>query len=209
MYEKKRIALLKYLQKNNPYPKTALNYNSVFELLIAVVLSAQTTDIAVNKATAKLFTIANTAKKIIKLNIYEISLYIKSVGLYNNKAKNIYNLSQILCDCYDGNVPNNRNLLEALPGVGRKSANIVLNVFFNQPTIAVDTHVFRVCNRTNFAVGHNVLEVEQKLLQIVPDEFKKNCHLWFMLHGRHICKAKKPLCNSCYIKNICEFKGKN
>ncbi|HGJ5876555.1 MAG TPA: endonuclease III [Arsenophonus sp.] len=208
MNKQKRIAILTRLRDNNPTPTTELIFNSPFELLISVLLSAQATDISVNKATAKLYQIANTAKKMLALDIYEIKSYIKTIGLFNTKAENIIKTCQILVDKYNGEVPENREALESLPGVGRKTANVILNTAFGWPTIAVDTHIFRVCNRTNFAPGKNVIEVEQKLLKVVPNEFKVNCHHWFILHGRYTCLARKPRCGSCIIEDLCEFNDK-
>ncbi|HGJ5884827.1 endonuclease III [Arsenophonus sp.] len=208
MNKQKRIDILTRLRDNNPTPTTELVFNSPFELLISVLLSAQATDISVNKATAKLYPIANTAEKMLALGIDEIKHYIKTIGLFNTKAENIIKTCQILIDKYDGQVPENREALESLPGVGRKTANVVLNTAFGWPTIAVDTHIFRICNRTNFAPGKNVIEVEQKLLKVVPIEFKVDCHHWFILHGRYTCIARKPRCGSCIIEDLCEFNDK-
>ncbi|WP_063655860.1 endonuclease III [Candidatus Arsenophonus triatominarum] len=208
MNKQKRIDILTRLRDNNPTPTTELVFNSPFELLISVLLSAQATDISVNKATAKLYPIANTAEKMLALGIDEIKHYIKTIGLFNTKAENIIKTCQILIDKYNGQVPENREALESLPGVGRKTANVVLNTAFGWPTIAVDTHIFRVCNRTNFAPGKNVIEVEQKLLKVVPIEFKVDCHHWFILHGRYTCIARKPRCGSCIIEDLCEFNDK-
>lgn len=208
MNKQKRIDILTRLRDNNPTPTTELVFNSPFELLISVLLSAQATDISVNKATAKLYQIANTAEKMLALGINEIKHYIKTIGLFNTKAENIIKTCQILIDKYNGQVPENREALESLPGVGRKTANVVLNTAFGWPTIAVDTHIFRVCNRTNFAPGKNVIEVEQKLIKVVPIEFKVDCHHWFILHGRYTCIARKPRCGSCIIEDLCEFNDK-
>ncbi|CAA2929632.1 endonuclease III [Arsenophonus endosymbiont of Bemisia tabaci] len=212
MNKQKRIDILTRLRDNNPTPTTELVFNSPFELLISVLLSAQATDISVNKATAKLYPIANTAEKMLALGIDEIKHYIKTIGLFNTKAENIIKTCQILIDKYNNQVPENREALESLPGVGRKTANVVLNTAFGWPTIAVDTHIFRVCNRTNFAPGKNVIEVEQKLLKVVPIEFKVDCHHWFILHGRYTCIARKPrcgsCCGSCIIEDLCEFNDK-
>lgn len=208
MNKQKRIDILTRLRDNNPTPTTELVFNSPFELLISVLLSAQATDISVNKATAKLYPIANTAEKMLALGINEIKHYIKTIGLFNTKAENIIKTCQILIDKYNGQVPENREALESLPGVGRKTANVVLNTAFGWPTIAVDTHIFRVCNRTNFAPGKNVIEVEQKLIKVVPIEFKVDCHHWFILHGRYTCIARKPRCGSCIIEDLCEFNDK-
>ncbi|HGJ5872563.1 MULTISPECIES: endonuclease III [Arsenophonus] len=208
MNKQKRIAILTRLRDNNPTPTTELTFNSPFELLISVLLSAQATDISVNKATAKLYPVANTAEKMLALGLDEIKRYIKTIGLFNTKAENIIKTCQILIDRYNGEVPEDREALESLPGVGRKTANVVLNTAFGWPTIAVDTHIFRVCNRTNFAPGKNVIEVEQKLLKVVPTEFKVDCHHWFILHGRYTCIARKPRCGSCIIEDLCEFDDK-
>jgi len=208
MNKQKRIDILTRLRDNNPTPATELFFNSPFELLISVLLSAQATDISVNKATAKLYPIANTAEKMLALGINEIKHYIKTIGLFNTKAENIIKTCQILIDKYNSQVPENREALESLPGVGRKTANVVLNTAFGWPTIAVDTHIFRVCNRTNFAPGKNVIEVEQKLIKVVPIEFKADCHQWFILHGRYTCIARKPRCGSCIIEDLCEFNDK-
>lgn len=208
MNKQKRIDILTRLRDNNPTPTTELVFNSPFELLISVLLSAQATDISVNKATAKLYPIANTAEKMLALGINEIKHYIKTIGLFNTKAENIIKTCQILIDKYNSQVPENREALESLPGVGRKTANVVLNTAFGWPTIAVDTHIFRVCNRTNFAPGKNVIDVEQKLIKVVPIEFKVDCHHWFILHGRYTCIARKPRCGSCIIEDLCEFNDK-
>jgi endonuclease III len=208
MNKQKRIAILTRLRDNNPTPTTELTFNSPFELLISVLLSAQATDISVNKATAKLYPVANTAEKMLALGLDEIKRYIKTIGLFNTKAENIIKTCQILIDRYNGEVPEDREALESLPGVGRKTTNVVLNTAFGWPTIAVDTHIFRVCNRTNFAPGKNVIEVEQKLLKVVPTEFKVDCHHWFILHGRYTCIARKPRCGSCIIEDLCEFDDK-
>lgn len=208
MNKQKRIDILTRLRDNNPTPTTELVFNSPFELLISVLLSAQATDISVNKATAKLYPIANTAEKMLALGINEIKHYIKTIGLFNTKAENIIKTCQILIDKYNSQVPENREALESLPGVGRKTANVGLNTAFGWPTIAVDTHIFRVCNRTNFAPGKSVIEVEQKLIKVVPIEFKVDCHHWFILHGRYTCIARKPRCGSCIIEDLCEFNDK-
>ncbi|WMY95966.1 MAG: endonuclease III (plasmid) [Arsenophonus sp.] len=208
MNKKKRIAILERLRDNNPMPKTELVFNSNFELLISVLLSAQTTDISVNQATAKLYLVANTVEKMLELGVDQIKKYIKTIGLFNTKAKNIIKTCQILIDKHKGIVPKNRKALEALPGVGRKTANVILNVAFGFNTIAVDRHIFRVCNRTHFAIGKNVLEVEKKILKLVPNEFKKKFHDWFVFHGRYTCIAKKARCKFCIIEDLCEFKDK-
>lgn len=188
--------------------ETNLIYQSDFELLIAVLLSAQSKDVQVNKVTKQLFKIANTPQSIIKLGLNKIKNYIKFIGLFNSKAENILKTCQLLITKYNGVVPNNRLELESLPGVGRKTSNIILNIIFNHPTIAVDTHVFRVCNRSQFAIGNNALAVEHKLMSVVPHEFKKNCHKYFINHGRYTCFAKKPNCSNCIISSLCEFQNK-
>lgn len=208
MNQEKRTLILKRLQENNPHPTTELAYSSNFELLISVLLSAQATDVSVNKATALLYPVANTPAALLELGVDGIKQYIKTIGLYNSKAENIVKTCRILLDEHNGEVPENRAALEALPGVGRKTANVVLNTAFGWPTIAVDTHIFRVCNRTSFAPGKNVDEVEAKLLKVVPKEFKLDCHLWLILHGRYTCIARKPRCGSCIIEDLCEFKEK-
>lgn len=208
MNKQKRINILTRLRNNNPIPTTGLVFNSAFELLISVLLSSQATDISVNKATAKLYPVANTAEKMLAIGIDEIKHYIKTIGLFNTKAENIIKTSKMLINKYNGEVPENREALESLPGVGHKTANVVLNTAFGWLTIAVDTHVFRVCNRTNFAPGKNVIKVEQKLLKIVPIEFKVDFHNWFVLHGRYTCVARKPRCGSCIIEDLCEFNDK-
>ena len=208
MNQEKRTLILKRLQENNPHPTTELAYSSNFELLISVLLSAQATDVSVNKATALLYPVANTPAALLELGVDVIKQYIKTIGLYNSKAENIVKTCRILLDEHNGEVPENRAALEALPGVGRKTANVVLNTAFGWPTIAVDTHIFRVCNRTGFAPGKNVDEVEAKLLKVVPKEFKLDCHHWLILHGRYTCIARKPRCGSCIIEDLCEFKEK-
>ncbi|MFP3014287.1 MAG: endonuclease III [Arsenophonus sp.] len=208
MNKQKRITILSRFRDNNPTPRTELFFNSPFELLISVLLSAQASDINVNRVTEKLYLISNTPDKMINLGICEIKYHIKTIGLFNKKAENIIKTCQILIDKYNGEVPENQEALESLPGVGRKTANVILNVAFGWPTIAVDTHVFRISNRTNFASGKNVIDVEKKLLKVVPNEFKLNCHKWFILHGRYTCIKKKPCCYSCIIKDLCEFKNK-
>ncbi|MEI9534240.1 endonuclease III [Moellerella wisconsensis] len=208
MNKTKRIEILTRLRANDPHPTTELNFNSPFELLISVLLSAQATDVSVNKATAKLYPIANTPEKILALGVDGLKSYIKTIGLFNTKAENVIKTCQMLIEKHQGEVPEDRAALEALPGVGRKTANVVLNTAFGWPTIAVDTHIFRVCNRTNFAPGKNVVEVEEKLLKVVPAEFKVDCHHWLILHGRYTCIARKPRCGSCIIEDLCEFKQK-
>jgi len=208
MNKQKRYEIFSRLKQHNPKPTTELNYKTPFELLVAVILSAQATDKGVNKATQKLFKVANTPRKIYNLGEEGLKEYIKTIGLYNSKAKNIIKTCDILIKEHKGKVPSERTLLEALPGVGRKTANVVLNTAFGEPTIAVDTHIFRVSNRTNIAPGNNVLEVELKLLKFVPDDFKQDAHHWMILHGRYTCIARKPRCGSCVIENLCEYKDK-
>lgn len=208
MNQAKRIEILTRLRDNNPHPTTELKFDSPFELLISVLLSAQATDVSVNKATAILYPIANTPKAMLDLGVDGIKKYIKTIGLFNTKAENVFKTCQILIDKHNSEVPEDREALEALPGVGRKTANVVLNTAFGWPTIAVDTHIFRVCNRTGFAPGKNVNEVEHKLLKVVPAEFKVDCHHWLILHGRYTCIARKPRCGSCIIEDLCEFKEK-
>lgn len=208
MNDKIRLDILSILIKFNPKPRIELIFNSNFELLISAVLSAQSNDLQVNKVSKILFQHANTIDKMLNLGVEKVKDLIKTVGLYNKKSENIIKICKILKEKYHGNVPNNRNDLQNLPGVGRKITNIVLNVAFNVPTIAVDRHVFRVCNRTNFASGKSVIEVENKLNCLVSDKFKRNCHCLFVLHGRYICKAKKPKCRICVINHLCEFKCK-
>ncbi|SFC39043.1 endonuclease III [Pseudoalteromonas denitrificans] len=204
----KRIEILERLRENNPHPETELEFNSPFELLVAVTLSAQATDVGVNKATRKLFPVANTPQAILDLGLEGLRGYIKTIGLYNSKANNVYKACEMLVNLHNSQVPENREALEALPGVGRKTANVVLNTAFGWPTIAVDTHIDRVSNRTKFAMGKNVVEVEQKLLKVVPAEFKVDVHHWLILHGRYTCVARKPRCGSCIIEDLCEFKEK-
>lgn len=205
MNKHKRITLFKKLSAQNPYPTTELKYNSAFELLISVILSAQATDVSVNKATAKLFPKANTPEAILNLGLLGLKEYIKTIGLYNSKAKYIMSTCQLLLAEYDGEVPDKREDLERLSGVGRKTANVILNTVFHQPTIAVDTHIFRVANRTGLSVGNNVQEVEAQLMQKVPNEFKQNAHHWLILHGRYTCTARKPKCNACTITEECAW----
>lgn len=208
MNKEKRQQILTILRDDNPHPETELDFSSPFELLVAVTLSAQSTDVGVNKATRKLFPVANTPQAIVDLGIDGLASYIKTLGLYNSKAKNVHKACQMLVDLHDGEVPENREALEALPGVGRKTANVVLNIAFGWPTIAVDTHIYRVANRTKFAMGKNVDQVEEKLLKVIPKEFKVDAHHWFILHGRYICTARKPRCGACIIEELCEFKEK-
>ena len=208
MNKEKRIEILTRLRDNNPQPTTELLFDSPFELLISVLLSAQATDVSVNKATRPLYAVANTPQAILELGVDGVKSYIKTIGLFNTKAENVIKTCRMLVDLHNGEVPEDRAALEALPGVGRKTANVVLNTAFGWPTIAVDTHIFRVCNRTKFAPGKNVDEVEQKLLRVVPAEFKVDCHHWFILHGRYTCVARKPRCGSCIIEDLCEFSEK-
>ncbi len=208
MNKQKRIEILTRLRAQNPQPTTELNFNSPFELLIAVILSAQATDKGVNKATDKLFSVANTPQAVLDLGVEGLKEYIKTIGLYNSKAENIIKTCRDLIEKHNGEIPQTREALEALAGVGRKTANVVLNTAFGQPTIAVDTHIFRVSNRTNFAPGKDVVKVEEKLLKVVPDEFKTDVHHWLILHGRYTCIARKPRCGSCLIEDLCEFKDK-
>ena len=204
----KRHEIFTRLRAENPNPTTELNYNSPFELLIAVLLSAQATDVGVNKATGPLFAAANTPEAIYKLGIDGLKEYIKTIGLFNTKAVNAPKTCKILMDDFNSKVPEDRAALEALPGVGRKTANVVLNTAFGHPTIAVDTHIYRVSNRTKIAPGKNVREVEDKLIKFVPAEFKVDVHHWLILHGRYVCVARKPRCGSCSIEDLCEFKDK-
>ncbi|QLB19146.1 endonuclease III [Mannheimia granulomatis] len=208
MNKAKRVEILTRLRNENPHPTTELNYSNPFELLIAVILSAQATDKGVNKATDKLFPVANTPQAILDLGLDGLKEYIKTIGLFNNKAENIIKTCRDLIEKHNGEVPEDREALEALAGVGRKTANVVMNTAFGHPTIAVDTHIFRVANRTNFAPGKNVVQVEEKLLKVVPDEFKVDVHHWLILHGRYTCVARKPRCGSCIIEDLCEFKEK-
>lgn len=208
MNQAKRVEILRRLRDNNPHPTTELNFTSPFELLIAVLLSAQATDVSVNKATARLYPVANTPAAMLALGVEGVKEHIKTIGLYNSKAENVIKTCRILLEQHGGEVPEDRAALEALPGVGRKTANVVLNTAFGWPTIAVDTHIFRVSNRTRFAPGKNVEEVEAKLLKVVPNEFKVDCHHWLILHGRYTCVARKPRCGACLIEDLCEFPDK-
>ena len=204
----KRHEIFRRLREANPHPTTELEYTTPFELLIAVLLSAQATDVGVNKATRKLYQVANTPAKILALGIDELTTYIQTIGLYRTKAKNVMATCTILQEQYGGEVPHDRAALESLPGVGRKTANVVLNTAFGDPTIAVDTHIFRVSNRTGIAPGKNVDIVEQKLLKFVPKEFLQDAHHWLILHGRYTCIARKPQCWNCMIADLCEYKAK-
>jgi len=209
MNPQKRQQIFERLRAHIERPRSELEYRSHFELLIAVLLSAQATDVSVNKATARLYPVANTPEAMLALGEQGIREYIKTIGLYNAKAKNIIATCKILIEEYGSEVPADRAALESLPGVGRKTANVILNVAFGQPTIAVDTHIFRVSNRTRLAPGRNVLEVEKKLLRFVPEEFKLDAHHYLILHGRYTCVARKPRCGSCVIADLCEYKAKN
>ncbi|MDH4560681.1 endonuclease III [Pseudomonas sp. BN411] len=204
----KRYEIFRRLHDDDPNPTTELAYSTPFELLIAVILSAQATDVGVNKATAKLYPVANTPEAIYALGVDGLSEYIKTIGLYNSKAKNVIETCRLLIEKHGSQVPDNREDLEALPGVGRKTANVVLNTAFRQPAMAVDTHIFRVSNRTGIAPGKNVLEVEKKLLKFVPKEFLLDAHHWLILHGRYVCVARKPRCGACRIEDLCEYKAK-
>jgi endonuclease-3 len=208
MNRDKRTAIYRVLREKMPAPTTELNYESHFELLIAVILSAQATDIGVNKATDKLYPLANTPDAILKLGVGGLKQYIRTIGLYNSKAENIIKTCRILIEQHDSVVPRTREELEALPGVGRKTANVILNTAFGEPTIAVDTHIFRVSNRTGLAKGKTPLEVEKRLVKMTPDEFKLDAHHWLILHGRYVCKARKPLCFECPIIEWCEYTKK-
>lgn len=209
MNKQKRIEIFSRFRDQNPNPTTELAYRSPFELTLSVILSAQATDVSVNKATKSLYKIANTPEKILALGEEGLKKYIKTIGLFNTKAKNIIKTCDILVKQHHSKIPDNRKSLEALPGVGRKTANVILNTAFGHATIAVDTHIFRVSNRTNIAPGKTPLEVETKLVKFIPDEFKKDAHHWLILHGRYVCTAKKPKCSYCLIEDLCEFKTKN
>lgn len=208
MNKDKRHQIFSRFREENPTPTTELEYSNPFELLIAVILSAQATDVGVNKATRKLYPVANTPEAIYALGVEGLKEYIKTIGLFNAKAENVIKTCKALVELHNSEVPDNREALEALPGVGRKTANVVLNTAFGQPTMAVDTHIFRVSNRTKIAPGKNVHEVEKKLLRFVPKEFLQDAHHWLILHGRYTCVARKPKCGSCMIEDLCEFKEK-
>jgi len=203
-----RTELYSRLREKIPKPETELNYIDPFELLIAVILSAQATDISVNKATSKLYPVANTPQGILDLGVNKLKTFIKTIGLYNGKASNIIKTCGMLLDQFDGEVPRTREELESLPGVGRKTANVVLNTAFGEPTIAVDTHIFRVANRTGLGKGKTPLEVEKRLTRLTPQEFRKDAHHWLILHGRYTCKARKPDCPTCVIRDLCDYKHK-
>ena len=204
----KRLEIFRRFHEDNPEPKTELAYTSPFELLIAVILSAQATDVSVNKAMAKLFPVANTPEAIYALGVDGLSQYIKTIGLYNSKARNVIETCRLLIERHDSQVPQTREELEALPGVGRKTANVVLNTAFRKLTMAVDTHIFRVSNRTGIAPGKNVVEVEKNLMKYVPKPYLLDAHHWLILHGRYVCQARKPRCGSCRIEDLCDFKEK-
>lgn len=204
----KRLEIFRRLHEDNPDPKTELAYTTPFELLISVILSAQATDVSVNKATARLYPVANTPLAIHELGVEGLSQYIKTIGLYNSKARNVIETCRLLLELHNGEVPQTREALEALPGVGRKTANVVLNTAFRQIAMAVDTHIFRVSNRTGIAKGKNVVEVEKQLMKFVPKDFLLDAHHWLILHGRYVCQARKPRCGSCRIEDLCEYKDK-
>ena len=208
MNPQKRRQIFERFRAANPQPKTELAYRTPFELLVSVVLSAQATDKSVNLATAKLFPVANTPEKIFRMGEEKLISYIKTIGLFRTKAKNVIGLSKTILEEYEGEVPQTREALESLPGVGRKTANVVLNTAFGQPTMAVDTHIFRVANRTGLGPGKDPLEVERKLLKFTPPEFLQDAHHWLILHGRYTCVARKPKCPECLIKDLCSFKRK-
>jgi endonuclease-3 len=208
MNSAKRYEIFERFRAANPHPKTELVYRTPYELLVAVVLSAQATDKSVNLATAKLFPVANTPAKMAALGEERLKEYIKTIGLFRTKAKNVIQLSRMLLQNFKGEIPQNREDLESLPGVGRKTANVVLNTAFGEPTMAVDTHIFRLANRTGLGPGKDPLEVEQKLLKFTPPEFLKDAHHWLILHGRYVCVARKPKCPECLIRDLCDFKGK-
>lgn len=204
----KRREIFLRLQAANPHPTTELEYRTPFELLVAVMLSAQATDVSVNSATRQLFPVANTPQAILVLGEEKLREFIQRIGLYKTKARHVMQTCKLLVERHNGSVPATREALEALPGVGRKTANVILNTAFGQPTIAVDTHIFRLANRIGLAPGKTVLEVENKLLKVVPDEFKHDAHHWLILHGRYVCQARKPKCGACIIYDLCEYKGK-
>lgn len=208
MNKAKRTEIFTRLREQNPNPETELEYSSPFELLIAVLYSAQATDVGVNKATRRLYPIANTPQAILDLGVDKLKSIMKTIGLYNTKSENTIKTCQMLIDFHNGEVPRTREALEALPGVGRKTANVVLNTAFGMPTMAVDTHIFRFANRTKIAPGKNVVEVEKALMKFVPKEFLVDAHHWMILHGRYVCKARKPVCHACIIEDLCEYKQK-
>ena len=208
MNREKRISIYSTLREKMPAPTTELEYQDPFELLVAVILSAQATDVSVNKATTMLYPVANTPEALLELGVEGLKPYIKTIGLFNSKAENIIKTCRILIDEHNSEVPRTRAELEALPGVGRKTANVILNTAFGEPTIAVDTHIFRVSNRTGIAPGKTPLEVEKRLVRLTPEEFRKDAHHWLILHGRYVCKARKPLCRECPIEEWCEYRKK-
>lgn len=208
MNKQKRVEIFTRLKKENPHPTTELRYGNAFQLLVAVILSAQCTDVGVNKATEKLFRRVEKPQDMLELGAQGLKEYIMTIGLYNTKAKNIIAACRILVEQHQGEIPARREALEALPGVGRKTANVVLNTAFGQQTVAVDTHIFRVSNRTGIAPGKNVLEVEHRLLKLVPREFLQDAHHWLILHGRYTCIARTPRCGSCVIEELCEYRHK-
>ncbi|MDE2306206.1 MAG: endonuclease III [Gammaproteobacteria bacterium] len=208
MNEAKRREIFARWHAANPAPRTELHYGSPFQLLVAVILSAQATDRSVNKATERLFVEAGTAAAMLALGVRGLSRYIRTIGLYNSKAKHIIETCRLLIERYDGEVPRNRPELEGLPGVGRKTANVILNTAFGEPVIAVDTHIFRLANRTGIAPGRTPREVEDRLMRVVPPEYRRDAHHWLILHGRYVCKARRPLCPQCLIRDLCEFRGK-
>lgn len=209
MNKLKRVTILKRLQAQLPHPTTELRFNSSFELLISVMLSAQATDIGVNKATEKLYLVANTPQAILALGFEDLKSYIQTINFYNTKAKHVIKACELLIERHQGEVPNTREALESLPGVGRKTANVILNTAFGHPTLAVDTHIFRVANRTKIAIGKTPLEVELNLLKVIPPAYLYNAHHWLLLHGRYMCKAKKPYCSECIISDLCEWEHKS
>ena len=208
MNAEQRAELYRRLRAGNPHPTTELKYSTPFELLVAVVLSAQATDVSVNKATAKLFPVANTPQTLLTLGELRLREHLKTIGLYQTKAKNVIGLCRLLLEKHGGEVPRSREALEELPGVGRKTANVVLNTAFGEPTIAVDTHIFRVANRTGLATGKDVRAVEDKLVKLTPVAFRKDAHHWLILHGRYVCKARRPECAACVIRDLCEYRQK-
>jgi len=208
MNRKKRIEIFERFKHINPHPTTELEYSSPFELLIAVILSAQATDIGVNKATSRLYKIANTPESIYALGLETLKDYIKTIGLFNTKAKNVIKTCKLLMDLHNSQVPDDRKALEALPGVGRKTANVILNTAFGHPTMAVDTHIFRVSKRTKIAHGKDVLQIEKSLLRLIPQEYLMDAHHWLILHGRYTCKARNPNCKECIISDLCEYPNK-
>ena len=205
----KRREFYKRLSRNNPSPTTELHYDTAFQLLVAVILSAQATDTSVNKATKKLFQVASTPQAILDLGENRLKKHIKTIGLFNNKAKNIIKTCRSLVEQHGEKVPQDRAALEALPGVGRKPANVILNTAFGQPTIAVDTHIFRISNRSGLAPGKTVIDVEKNLEKVTPNKFRMNAHHWLILHGRYVCKARQPNCSECFLEDLCEYKHKS